>query len=93
MDRKYFRNNKIMKEYQLVMNRTYTTYVELKFPNDDRDHKQIINRKIKDGDHGIWDLIAEKELEQMEITNDNLEISEINTTITGALSNDTGPRN
>tara|TARA_R110000744_G_scaffold3635_1_gene13665 strand:+ start:38 stop:292 length:255 start_codon:yes stop_codon:yes gene_type:complete len=65
-----------MKEYQLVMNRTYTTYVTLKFPNDDRDHKQIINRKIKDGDQGIWDLITEKELEQMEVNNENWEISE-----------------
>ena len=81
------------KEYQIVMNRTYTTYVTLKFPNDDRDHKQIINRKIKDGDQEIWNLIAEKELEQMEVNGDNWEISEINNTITGALSNDTGPRN
>ena len=37
--------------------------------------------------------ISEKELEQMDISNDSWEISEINTTRTGALSNDTGPRN
>ena len=82
-----------MKEYQVVINREYTTYITLKFPDDGRDHKEIINEKISTGDEGIWDLIAEKELEQMEVTNDNWEISEINNnTITGALSNDTGPR-
>ena len=82
-----------MKEYQVVINRTYTTYVTLKFPNDDRDHKEIINEKIKEGDQGIWDLIAEKELEQMEVSNDQWEISEIHQTRTGALSPDAGPRN
>ena len=82
-----------MKEYQIVINREYTTYIELKFPDDNRDHKEIINEKIQKGDQEIWDLIAEKELEQMEVNNENWEISEINTTITGALSNDTGPRN
>ena len=83
-----------MKEYQVVINREYTTYITLRFPDDGRDHKEIINEKIKEGDQEIWDLIAEKELEQMEVTNDNWEISEINNnTITGALSQDTGPRN
>ena len=82
-----------MKEYQVVINREYTTYITLRFPDDGRDHKEIINEKIQEGDQEIWDLIAEQELEQMEIGNDNWEISEINNTITGALSNDTGPRN
>jgi hypothetical protein len=82
-----------MKEYQVVINRTYTTYIELKFPDDGRNHMDIINEKILEGDQGIWDLIAEKELEQMEVSNEDWEISEINNTITGALSNDTGPRN
>ena len=41
----------------------------------------------------VWDLISEKELDQMDITNESWKIKEINTTITGALSNDTGPRN
>tara|TARA_R110002074_G_scaffold197353_1_gene364312 strand:- start:88 stop:339 length:252 start_codon:yes stop_codon:yes gene_type:complete len=81
------------KEYQVVMNRTYTTYITLKFPNDDRDHKEIINEKIKERDQGIWDLIAEKELEQMEVSSDQWEISEIHQTRTGALSSDAGPRN
>jgi hypothetical protein len=82
-----------MKEYQVVINRTYTTYIELKFPDDGRNHMDIINEKILEGDQGIWDLIAEKELEQMEVSNEDWEISEINNTVTGALSNDTGPRN
>ena len=80
-----------MKEYQVVINRTYTTYIELKFPDDGRNHMDIINEKILEGDQGVWDLIAEKELEQMEVSNEDWEISEINTTRTGALSNDTGP--
>jgi|10_taG_2_1085330.scaffolds.fasta_scaffold142722_2 hypothetical protein len=89
-----------MKEYQVKIQRTYTTYVTLKFPNDDRDHKEIINDKLtnafaSDELEGldIWDLIAEKELEQMDVNNETWEIEEINTTTTGALSNDTGPRN
>ena len=98
-----------MKEYQVAISRTYTTYITLKFPDDDRKHMDIINEKIQEGNQDIWDLIAEKELEQMDISNDSWEISEINNTIinnasdtedyirnnttTGALSNDTGPRN
>ena len=82
-----------MKEYQVVINRTYTTYITLKFPDDGRKHMEIINEKIKEGDQGIWDLIAEKELEQMEVSNDQWEISEIHQTRTGALSPDAGPRN
>jgi hypothetical protein len=81
-----------MKEYQVIMYRTYTTYITLKFPDDDRKHMDIINEKILEGDQGIWDLIAEKELEQMEVNNEDWEISEINNnTTTGALSPDTGP--
>ena len=82
-----------MKEYQIDIERTYNTTITLRFPNDNRNHKEIINEKIKEGDEEIWDLISEKELEQMDITNDKWEIQEINTTISGALSNDTGPRN
>ena len=92
-----------MKEYQVVINREYTTYITLKFPDDDRDHKWAINdnlinsNELDEGD--IWDLIAEKELEQMDVSNITWEIEEINTTTTGTLkylgtlSNDTGPRN
>ena len=83
-----------MKEYQVIISREYTTYITLKFPDDDRNHKEIINEKIQEGNEGIWDLISEKELEQMDVSNDTWEIKEINNnTITGALSPDTGPRN
>ena len=82
-----------MKEYQIVINRTYTTYIELKFPDDGRNHMDIINEKILEGNEEIWDLISYQELKQMEVSNEDWEISEINNTITGALSNDTGPRN
>ena len=82
-----------MRKYQVIVNRVYTTYVELKFPDDGRKHMDIINNKILEGDQGIWDLIAEKELEQMEITDESWEISEIHQTRTGALSPDAGPRN
>ena len=82
-----------MKEYQVTINRTYNTYITLKFPDDGRNHIDIIDDKITAGNEGIWDLIAEKELEQMDVTNDKWEILEINNTRTGALSNDTGPRN
>ena len=66
------------KEYQVAINRTYTTYITLKFPDDNRNHMDIISEKINEGDQDIWDLIAEKELEQMEISNENWEIFEIN---------------
>ena len=82
-----------MKEYELRVTREYTTSVFLKFPNDGRDHKTTINDKVLSGDEGLWDLIAEKELEQMDINHEQWEIKEINNTRTGALSNDTGPRN
>ena len=97
MGGKYFRNNKIMKEYKVTVLRMYTTEITLKFPNDGRDHKWAINdnlinsNELDEGD--IWDLIAEKELEQMDVSNITWEIQEKNNTTTGALSNDTGPRN
>jgi hypothetical protein len=67
-----------MKEYQVTINRTYTTNITLKFPDDGRDHEEIINEKIWKGDEDIWDLIAEKELEQMNVDNEGWEIAEIN---------------
>lgn len=65
-----------MKEYQVTISRTYTTNITLKFPDDGRNHIDIIDEKILAGDEGIWDLIAEKELDQMDISNDNWEIYE-----------------
>ena len=66
-----------MKEYQVVINRTYTTYITLKFPDDDRDHKELIDERILEGNQDIWDLIYEEELEQCNVKNENWEINEI----------------
>ncbi len=66
------------KEYELTVIRQYTTRVTLKFPDDGRDHKTTINNKVLSGDESLWDLIAEKELEQMDIDHENWEIKEIN---------------
>tara|TARA_R100000664_G_C2755592_1_gene143324 strand:+ start:872 stop:1081 length:210 start_codon:yes stop_codon:yes gene_type:complete len=66
------------KEYELIVIRQYTTRVTLKFPDDGRDHKATINDKVLSGDESLWDLIAEKELEQMDIDHENWEIKEIN---------------
>ena len=82
-----------MKEYQIIINRVYTTYVELKFPDDGRDHIKEVDERLTNRVGMLWDLIYEKELEQMNITDESWEIEKINTTRTGALSNDTGPRN
>ena len=82
-----------MKEYQVKIERTYTTYITLKFPDDGKDHTKLICSSLLEGEDPIWDLIAEKELEQMDVDNETWEIKKINNTITGALSPDTGPRN
>ena len=66
-----------MKKYELIISRTYTTNVVLKFPDDGRNHMQIIRDKFQTGNEEIWDVIAEKELEQMDVSNDNWEINEI----------------
>tara|TARA_R110001599_G_scaffold346411_1_gene571627 strand:+ start:73 stop:288 length:216 start_codon:yes stop_codon:yes gene_type:complete len=65
------------KEYQIKMSRTYTTHVTLKFPDDGRDHTDIINDKIKARDQDVWCLIAEKELEQADVDHYDWEIYEL----------------
>ena len=70
-----------MKEYKVTVLRMYTTEITLKFPDDGRDHKEIINENISDGEEMVWDLIAEKELEQMNVDDITWEIQEINNTI------------
>ena len=67
-----------MKEYQVTMSRTYTTNITLKFPDDGRNHIKKINECLELGDNDIWDLIAEKELEQMDVNTTDWEIAEIN---------------
>jgi|TARA_Y100000004_G_scaffold173395_1_gene211217 hypothetical protein len=67
-----------MKKYELIISRTYTTTVVLKFPDDGRNHMQIIRDKFQTGNEEIWDVIAEKELEQMDVRTTDWEIAEIN---------------
>lgn len=67
---------KTIKEYQVVINRVYTTYIELKFPDDGRDHIQEVDERLANRTGMLWDLIYEKELEQMNITDESWEISE-----------------
>ena len=106
-----------MKEYKVRIQRTYNTTITLKFPDDGRLHWNTIDDKLGGSDSDLWDLIAEKELEQMDVSNEAWKIDEIydgeeiigipngdtmsdtdddenqSNIITGALSNDTGPRN
>ena len=67
-----------MKKYELIISRTYTTNVVLKFPDDGRNHMKIIRDKFETGNEEIWDVIAEKELEQMDVRTTDWEIAEIN---------------
>ena len=69
-----------MKEYQVTTSRTYVTEIQLKFPDDGRDHIKKINECLELCDEDIWDLIAEKELEQMHIYNYDWEIHELTDT-------------
>ena len=69
-----------MKTYQVTMSRTYVTEIQLKFPDDGRDHIKKINECLELCDEDIWDLIAEKELEQMHVYNYNWEIHELTDT-------------
>ncbi len=82
-----------MRKYQVIVNRVYTTYVELKFPDDGRNHIQEVDERLTNRVGMLWDLVYEQELEQMNITDENWEVSEIHQTRTGALSPDIGPRN
>jgi len=67
-----------MKTYQVTISRTYTTNITLKFPDDGRNHMDIIDDRITSCDEDIWGLIAEKELEQMDVRTTDWEIAEIN---------------
>tara|TARA_R100000655_G_scaffold109031_1_gene162424 strand:- start:2570 stop:2785 length:216 start_codon:yes stop_codon:yes gene_type:complete len=66
-----------MKKYQIVMNRTYTTFISLKFPDDGRNHLEIIDKKISTGDEDVWSMIAHEELKQMEVNDESWEIHEV----------------
>ena len=65
------------KKYRIFFNRTYYSYIEVEYPNDGADHKEIIDELIENGDQKIWDKMAEAELSQMGIEDEEWEIVEI----------------
>ena len=77
-----------MKKFRVKVQRTYTTWINV----EEKSYKTL-EEKLIDHDEDLWDRIYEQEMEQMDISDDNWEISEINQTRTGALSPDTGPKN
>ena len=68
-----------MKEYQITVQRTYNTTITLKFPDDGRDHIKNIGDSLLKG-KDIWDTIYEKELEQMDVSNETWGIKETKST-------------
>ena len=67
------------KKYRIFFNRTYYSYIEVEYPNDGADHKEIIDELIENGDQKIWDKMAEAELSQMGIEDEEWEIVEVKT--------------
>ena len=64
------------KKYRIFFNRTYYSYIEVEYPDDGADHIEIINELIEDGDQEIWDKMAEAELSQTGIEDEEWEIVE-----------------
>ena len=76
-----------MKKFRVQVQRTYTTWINV----EEKSYKTL-EEKLIDHDEDLWDKIYEQEIEQMDIDKNDWRIYDNNTT-TGALSNDTGPRN
>ena len=76
-----------MKKFRVKIQRTYTTWINV----EEKSYKTL-EEKLIDHDEELWDKIYEQEMEQMDIDENDWQIYD-NNTITGALSNDTGPRN
>ena len=76
-----------MKKFRVKVKRTYTTWIDV----EEKSYKTL-EEKLIDHDEELWDKIYEQEMEQMDIDENDWQIYD-NNTITGALSNDTGPRN
>ena len=75
-----------MKKFRVKVKRTHTTWINV----EEKSYKTLEDKLI-DHDEDLWDKIYEQEMEQMDIDENDWEIYD-NNTITGALSNDTGPR-
>ena len=76
-----------MKKFRVKVKRTHTTWINV----EEKSYKTL-EEKLIDHDEELWDKIYEQEMEQMDIDENDWQIYD-NNTITGALSNDTGPRN
>ena len=76
-----------MKKFRVKVKRTYTTWIDV----EEKSYKTL-EEKLIDHEEELWDKIYEQEMEQMDIDENDWQIYD-NNTITGALSNDTGPRN
>jgi hypothetical protein len=76
-----------MKNFRIKVQRTYTTWINV----EEKSYKTL-EEKLIDHDEDLWHEIYVEEMEQMDIDENDWEIYDNNTT-TGALSNDTGPRN
>ena len=76
-----------MKNFRINVQRTYNTWI-----NVEEKSLKVLEEKLIDQDEDLWDKIYDKEMEEMDVEPVNWEIYD-NNTITGALSNDTGPRN
>jgi hypothetical protein len=65
------------KKYKIFFNRTYYSYIEVEYPDDGANHIEIIDELIEDGDQKIWNEMAEAELSQMGIEDEEWEIVEV----------------
>jgi len=76
-----------MKKFRINVQRTYNTWI-----NVEEKSLRVLEEKLALQDEDLWDKIYEQEMQDMDVEPVNWEIYD-NNTITGALSNDTGPRN
>ena len=65
------------KKYRIFFNRTYYSYIEVEYPDDGENHIEIIDELIESGDQDIWTEMAEAELSQMGIEDEEWEIVEV----------------
>ena len=65
------------KKYRIFFNRTYYSYIEVEYPDDGANHIEIIDELIESGDQDIWTEMAEAELSQMGIEDEEWEIVEV----------------
>jgi len=65
------------KKYKIFFNRTYYSYIDVEYPDDGANHIEIIDELIESGDNDIWTEMAEAELSQMGIEDEEWKIVEV----------------